>query len=98
MWGRLSLYPPALTQVLVKGCPCNSAVDKPGIQAGRLLCFHKPCTNSRDAQHFSICIIDFPSTLAFNNVFVIKLVKVWPGATLDVVLGTLKEGRSYKVL
>ena len=36
---------------------------------------------------------DFPhflSALASNNQFIIKLVKMWPGGTPHVVLGTLK--------
>ena len=36
---------------------------------------------------------DFPhflSALASNNQFIIKLVKMWPGGTLHVVVGTLK--------
>ena len=36
---------------------------------------------------------DFPhflSALASNNLFIIKLVKMWPGGTLHVVVGTLK--------
>ena len=36
---------------------------------------------------------DFPhflSALASNNRFIIKLVKMWPGGTLHVVVGTLK--------
>ena len=32
----------------------------------------------------------FLSALASNNAFIIKLVKMWPGGTLDVVVGTLK--------
>ena len=30
------------------------------------------------------------SALASNNAFTIKLVKMWPGGTTDVVVGTLK--------
>ena len=36
---------------------------------------------------------DFPhflSALTSNNQFIIKLVKMWPGGTLHVVVGTLK--------
>ena len=36
---------------------------------------------------------DFPhflSALTSNNQFIIKLVKMWPGSTLHVVVGTLK--------
>ena len=43
---------------------------------------------------FTVCKIgDFPlflSALASNNQFIIKLVKMWPGGTLYVVVGTLK--------
>ena len=38
-------------------------------------------------------IEDFPHfllALASNNRFIIKLVKMWPGGTLHVVVGTLK--------
>ena len=38
---------------------------------------------------------DFPHflpALASNNQFIIKLVKMWPGGTPDVVVGTLKIG------
>ena len=33
---------------------------------------------------------DFQSALTSNNQFIIKLVKMWPGGTLHVVVGTLK--------
>ena len=33
---------------------------------------------------------DFLSALASNNAFIIELVKMWPGGTLHVAVGTLK--------
>ena len=48
----------------------------------------------RSNQPFTVRKIgDFPHfllALASNNQFIIKLVKMWPGGTLHVVVGTLK--------
>ena len=67
-------------------------MDKPGIQADRLLCLLKLLANSFGSlQPLTVHTIrDFPSFLsavASNNAFIIK---VWPGRTPDVVVGTLK--------
>ena len=43
---------------------------------------------------FTVCKIgdfsNFLLALASNNHFIIKLVKMWPGGTLHVAVGTLK--------
>ena len=42
---------------------------------------------------FTVCILDFPSFLlasAFNNAFVVKLVKMWLGGAPHVVVRTLR--------
>ena len=67
--------------------PCVFKVNKPGIQADRILCLCKLLA------HTVRKIGDFPhflSALASNNQFIIKLVKMWAGGTLHVVVGTLK--------
>ena len=50
--------------------------------------------NVTSGVNIKLCKIgDFPrflSALASNNLFIIKLVKMWPGGTLHVVVGTLK--------
>ena len=76
--------------------PVTFKVDKPGIQAHRLLCLVKLLAHSQfgSLQPFTVRKIgDFPnflSALASNNQFIIKLVKMWPGGTPHVVVGTLK--------
>ena len=73
-------------------------VNKPGIQADRLLCLVEILAHSPFWSHkpFTLCKIgDFPHflsalILASNNAFIIKLVKMWPGGTFHVVVGTLK--------
>ena len=51
---------------------------------------------------FTVCKIgDFPSflsALTFNNVFIIKLVKMWPGKTPDVVVRTLQISLGWLLL
>ena len=49
--------------------------------------------NSQSWEFSTIYLGYFPnslSLLASNNVFIIKLVKMWLGGTLDMVVGTLK--------
>ena len=50
--------------------------------------------NFWELQPFTVCKTgDFPHfllALASNNAFIIKLVKMWPGGTPHVVVGTLK--------
>ena len=74
--------------------PVTFKVDKPGIQADRLLCLVKRLASFGSLQPFTARKIgDFPhflSALASNNQFIIKLVKMWPGGTPHVVVGTLK--------
>ena len=51
---------------------------------------------------FFVCVRkigDFPHfllALASNNQFIIKLVKMWPGGTLHMVVGTLKKNKKKK--
>ena len=51
-------------------------------------------------QSFTVRILgDFPhflSGLPSNNQFTIKLVKMWPGGTPHVVVGTLKISKKHK--
>ena len=74
--------------------------NQPELQSGEGLllalasvkCFQ--IDNFEGVENFSVCtciLADFISFLlasTFNNVF--KLLKMWPGGTLDVVVGTLK--------
>ena len=60
--------------------PVTFKVDKPGIQADRLICLVK--------------LLDFLSALASNNQFIIKLVKMWPGGTPHVAEDKLRS--TYK--
>ena len=74
--------------------PVTFKVNKPGIQADRLLCLVKIVVNSQFWDPFTVRKIgDFPhflSALASNNQFIIKLVMMWPGGTPHVVVRTLK--------
>ena len=76
--------------------PCIFKVNKPGIQADRIVCLCKLLAHSPfgSLHPFTVRKIgDFPhflSALASNNQFIIKLVKMWPGGTPHVVVGTLK--------
>ena len=78
--------------------PVTFKVNKPGIQADRLqnLCLVKILAHRQfgSLQPFTVRKIgDFPhflSALTSNNQFIIKLVKMWPGGTPHVVVGTLK--------
>ena len=80
---------------------CIFKVNKPGIQADKTLCLCKILAKSPFEPFTVRKIGDFPrflSALASNNLFIIKLVKMWPGGTLHVVVGTLKislDGRSF---
>ena len=72
-------------------------VNKPGIQADKTLGFGKNFSKQSvfgSLEPFTVRKIgDFPHflpALASNNPFIIKLVKMWPGGTLHVVVGTLK--------
>ena len=76
---------------------CIFKVNKPGIQADTILCLCKILAYTvrfGSLKLFTVHKIgDFPhflSALASNNQFIIKLVKMWPGGTLHVVVGTLK--------
>ena len=73
--------------------PCIFKVNKPGIQADRILCLCKSLAHSPFWESQTVHCPDFVRfllALAFNNQFLIKLVKMWPGGTLHVVVGTLK--------
>ena len=75
---------------------CIFKVNKPGVQADRILCLCKLLAHSHfgSLRPFTVRKTgDFPhflSALASNNAFIIKLVKMWPGGTPLVVIGTLK--------
>ena len=75
---------------------CIFTVNKHGIQADVLLCLLNLLANSQfwKSSTFTVCIIgdipSFLSTLASNNAFIIKIVKMWPSGTPDVVVGTLQ--------
>ena len=79
----------------VKGgtLPCIFKVNKPGIQADKTFGLGK-AVRFGSLEPFTVRKIgDFPhflSALASNNAFIIKLVKMWPGGTLHVVVRTLK--------
>ena len=66
------------------------------IHAGRLFAFLicKQIVSFGGHESFTVRILgDFPhflSALPSNNQFIIKLVKMWPGGTPHVVVGTLK--------
>ena len=76
--------------------PCIFKVDKPGIQADRLLCLLKllRTVSFRSLHPFIVHEIGnflyFLLALASNNAFIIKFVKMWPGRTPHMVVRTLK--------
>ena len=77
--------------------PVTFKVDKPGIQADRLLCLVKLLAQSVLGvfnRSLSVKLGIFPiSCQHWHPIimqFIIKLVKMWPGGTPHVVVGTLK--------
>ena len=70
------------------------------IHAGRLFAFLicQQIVSFGSHQSFTVPILGdfshFLSALPSNNRFIIKLVKMWPGGTSHVVVGTLHEGYS----
>ena len=72
-------------------------VNEPGIQADKTLGLGKNFSKQsvlgvlNRSQSVKLGVLPhFLSALATNNAFIIKLVKMWPGGTLHVVVGTLK--------
>ena len=61
------------------------------IHVDRLFAFFLLANSFGGLQSFTVRILgDYPSVLAFNNAFIIKLVKIWLSRAPHVVVGTLK--------